>query len=167
MKFTQFLQRYKRSPGDFIPISRHKILKPPFISKVQTDGSFTNDMSRTAVLLTTFKKEEFKLSNTYYDNQNSTEAEWRSVQDGIVYSLKKDCGAIELENDNLGVMTHLIKQNPPAQGYLANYYYDILQLARQMEWLSIRWIPRYLNRADDIFRVNKKKLPPNNVKYLN
>lgn len=143
-------------PASFVSLSRNKMLRPLNVARVQTDGSFNrhnNCISRTAVILNTPKNEEYKLCTTYFNHQNSTEAEWCSVQDGIIYSLKKDCGAIELENDNLGVMTSLLEQKKPTQPYLADYYEDILQLANHMEWLSIRWIPRRYNRADDLFRV--------------
>jgi hypothetical protein len=110
-------------------------------------------ISRTAVLITNLKGEQNTLCNTYFDHKNSTESEWCSILDGIKYSIKKDHDAIELENDNLGVIQSLINRKIPKRHYLAEYYTMIYKNLRQLEYLGIRWIPRERNRADDIFRV--------------
>jgi ribonuclease HI len=119
---------------------------------VQTDGSFKGNISRTAVLLNTSHNENYKLLNSYLDHKNSTESEWCSVLDGIQYSISKDEGSIELENDNLGVINSIINNKMPNKSYLADYYYLIENEIRNLDYFGIRWIPRELNRADDIFR---------------
>jgi ribonuclease HI len=110
-------------------------------------------MSRTAVLLRTTDYVEYSLVDTYTDHWNSTESEWASVINGIRFALKKDQGSVELENDCLPVVKHLIFKRPPAKSYLADYYSAIFKEAKTMEYLGIRWIPRELNKADGLFRI--------------
>ena len=124
------------------------------ISSLQTDGSFRyNDrISRTACLLND-EGELFKSVKTYFDHKNSYESEWCSILDGIRMSQANGCGDVQLENDNLSVINCLINERPPAQGYVAKYYTDVLHASRDMDWLEVRWIPRKLNKADGLFRL--------------
>ena len=146
---------YKK-PGAFHVLTHSSLYKPPYTARVQADGSFSMNykkISRTAILLTNVKGENYTLCKTYFEHRNSTESEWCSILDGIKYSLRKDQDAIELENDNLGVITSLIERKVPRHSYLADYYHLIFRQIRQFEYLGIRWIPRERNRADDLFRV--------------
>ena len=128
--------------------------EPMIISSLQTDGSFRyNDrISRTACLLND-EGELFKSVKTYFDHKNSYESEWCSILDGIRMSQANGCGDVQLENDNLSVINCLINERPPAQGYVAKYYTDVLHASRDMDWLEVRWIPRKLNKADGLFRL--------------
>ena len=128
--------------------------EPMIISSLQTDGSFRyNDrISRTECLLND-EGELFKSVKTYFDHKNSYESEWCSILDGIRMSQANGCGDVQLENDNLSVINCLINERPPAQGYVANYYTDVLHASRDMDWLEVRWIPRKLNKADGLFRL--------------
>jgi len=149
------LATFLRNPTTFTPISR-SILRPPMVALVQTDGSFSQqyvEISRTAVILRTRKHEEYTLTDTYFDHWNAAESEWASVLNGIKFALKKDEGSVELENDCLPVIKHLIHRRAPVKSYLADYYSNILKEAKTMEYLGIRWIPRELNKADDLFRI--------------
>jgi ribonuclease HI len=128
------------------------IIRPNVLALVQTDGSFRGNISRTAVLLNTSKNEKYELLNTYLDQKNSTESEWCSILNGIQYSISKDEGSIELENDNLGVINSIIKNKMPKHKYLEEYYYLISNEIKYLDYFSIRWIPRELNKADNIFR---------------
>jgi hypothetical protein len=130
--------------------------RPSKVALVQTDGSFSAEfaeMSRTAVLLKTTSHETYSLVDTYTDHWNSMESEWASVLNGVQFALKKDQGSVELENDCLPVIKHLIFRKPPAKSYLADYYAAVFKEAKKMEYLGVRWIPRELNRADDFFRI--------------
>jgi ribonuclease HI len=143
-------------PGKFTVLTRGVIHRPSYTARIQTDGSFSanyKSISRTAVFLTTSKGEQYSLCRTYFDHKNHVESEWCSVLEGIEYSLKKDQDAIELENDNLGVITSLVNHRIPRHSYLSDYYLMIYKYMRQFEYVGIRWIPRELNRADNIFRV--------------
>jgi len=144
-----------KQPGHFTVIARSTMIRPDIMAKVQTDGSFKNQpyiLSRTAVILRTNDKIQYSLMNTYLTHKNSTESEWRSVLDGVKLSIKKEEPSIELENDNLGVMSSLIKRRKP-NGHLADYYNYIFDMVKNMEWVAIRWIPRELNKSDRLFRL--------------
>jgi hypothetical protein len=67
---------------------------------------------------------------------------------------KKDQSSVELENDCLPVIKHLINRRPPAKSYLIEYYSAIFKEVKHMEYISIRWIPRELNKADNLFRID-------------
>jgi len=119
--------------------------------RVQTDGSFGHSkISRTAVLYRDRKGIDTTQCKTYFDHRNSTESEWCSVLDGIQYAVKKDEGFVELENDNLGVIQSLIRRKEPKMGY---YYQVIQKELLHFDYVGIRWIPREMNAADDIFRI--------------
>jgi hypothetical protein len=68
----------------------------------------------------------------------------------------KDQGAVELENDNLGVI-RAIKEGRAKNGIECFYLYAIMEQVSEMEWVSVRWIPRELNRADRLFKVMRTK----------
>jgi len=129
------------------------LIRPATVAHVQTDGSYHHRqrLSRTAVILRT--DDEYRLMTTYMEGEhkNSTESEWASVLDGLQFSIAKDQGAVELENDNLGVIEALIKRR--AKKEVERYYlHAILEESADLDWLGIRWIPRELNRADTLFR---------------
>ena len=145
-----------KNPGQFRVLTKASNHRPPYTARVQTDGSFGmryEPISRTAVILTDSSGIRHSLCKTYFDHRNSTESEWCSVLDGFNYCLKKDEGAVELENDNLGVMMSLIQRNPPRHGYLADYYAMIRRQLTHLEYVGVRWIPRQLNKADGLFRL--------------
>ena len=129
------------------------LIRPAVVARVQTDGSYHvgQRLSRTAVILRA--DDEWRLMKTYMEGEhiNSTESEWASILDGIQFSIAKDQGALELENDNQGVIEALIKRR--AKKEAERYYLNaILEESADLEWLGIRWIPRELNRADTLFR---------------
>jgi len=151
----QALAAFLKKPTVFSALTKAGA-RPPKVALVQTDGSFSTELveiSRTAVLLTTPDALNYSLVDTYTDHWNSTESEWASVLNGVQFALKKDQGSVELENDCLPVMKHLVAKHPPAKSYLADYYAAIMKEAKKMEYLGVRWIPRELNRADDFFRI--------------
>jgi ribonuclease HI len=130
------------------------IIRPTLLASVQTDGSFNMDrVSRTAVILTTPSGEKYNLAKTYFTHDNSTESEWRSIFDGLAYCHKKDQLAVKLENDNLGVINSLIRQERPKKVLYNQYYDGIYRIMADFEWVETRWIPRRLNMADKLFRI--------------
>jgi len=149
------LASFLKKPTAFSALTRLRP-RPDKVALVQTDGSFSTqftEMSRTAVILRTPDALEYSLINTYIDHWNSHESEWTSVLNGVQFALKKDQGSVELENDCLPVINHLIHKKRPLKSYLADYYAQILKEATGMEYLGVRWIPRELNKADDLFRI--------------
>ena len=129
--------------------------RPPIIiAALQTDGSFRykDRISRTACLLND-EGSTYKSVKTYFEHKNSYESEWCSVLDGIRMSQDHQIGDLQIENDNMSVMNCLINERPPPQGYVTKYYADIIAASRDMDWLEVRWIPRKLNKADGLFRI--------------
>ena len=110
-------------------------------------------MSRTAVILTTQMGVEHTLSKTYDTHVNSTESEWCSVLDGIQYAILRGQGAVDLENNNLGVIRSLIKERMPMNPLIAKYYTSINAHMYYLDYFSVRWIPRRFNRADGLVRL--------------
>ena len=147
------LSLFARMPSHFTPICTNSIIRPLDLAAVQTDGSFKGRISHTAVLLTTISGEEYELLNTYFTHQNSTESEWCSVSNGLIYSLKRGQKALQLENDNLGIVTSIIHRKPPGRQLYYGYYNKIYKNLRLFDWVELRWIPREMNRADDLFRT--------------
>lgn len=149
------IQNLFRRPGSFFTLTKPNLLRLEEPTKIQTDGSFkihNGRISRTAVILTKPDGVKYSLCSTYFDHANSCESEWRSVVDGLKYGIKKDTKAVNLENDNLGVMNSLIQKNKPS-GLYSEYYYYIFELVKRFDHLAIRWIPRGLNKADKLFRI--------------
>jgi len=124
------------------------------LANVQTDGSFAKgNISRTAVILLTISGERYEVMNTYFTHHNSTESEWCSISNGLIYSLKRGQKAVQLENDNLGAVSSIIRNRPPAKDLYYKYYYNIMKYLPLFEWVEMRWIPREMNRADRLFRI--------------
>ena len=145
----------RRAVSAFIPLTEI-VRRPPYTARVQTDGSFSlkyPHISRTAVIVTSVNGDKSQLCKTYMTHTSSYESELCSVLDGMKFSLKRNQDSIELENDNLGVINSLINCKIPRQATLAKYYLDIYKEVRQFEYVGIRWIPRELNKADDLFRL--------------
>ena len=129
--------------------------RPPVVSLAQTDGSYWvhNRIGRTAVILYQRPEmETWRFMNTYPVMRNSSEAEWMSILDGVDYAQGKGIGELDLENDNLGICSSILKRTLPTKGWEREYYYQIMGLVSQMDYFTIRWIPRERNRADKLFR---------------
>jgi ribonuclease HI len=139
----------------FTPLSKKCAIKPPALAHVQTDGSYNFDsrISRTAAILYTPADIRYSFVKTYFKHKDSTESEWCSVLNGMLYSIDKNELAVELENDNASVIQALVKREAPAKSVYQFYYKEIFEASKNFEWLSVRWIPRRLNRADDLFRI--------------
>ena len=140
----------------FRPLTKPYLVRPLQTALVQTDGSFSmkhTGISRTAVILTTYKGNTYTLSKTYFDHTDSTESEWCSVLDGIMYAVKKGQPCLELENDNIGVIRSLVQEDRPKRAHIADYYNAIQYSLKEFEYLGVRWIPRKFNKADRLFRV--------------
>lgn len=145
----------------FTRIGGTSILKPPVLARAQTDGSFHSayKMSRTAVILHT--PEKYMMIRSYLDGEhkNSTESEWASIYDGVVFSNTQGQGSLELENDNLDIVNSL-QEGKAMKGLQYDYLCEIMQIADNMEWLGIRWIPREQNKADQLFIKNISDAQP-------
>ena len=89
---------------------------------------------------------------------SSTETEWASVALGLALAIQHKRHHVAIENDNLGVIRALIfHQNFRSRHeYAHHYFHEIMRLSKETEWTGVRWIPRALNRADDLFHTDKK-----------
>ena len=139
----------------FLPITRFLGTVGPKATplRVQTDGSYTIAKARTAVL---FYKGPwiYGYVGTYEDLLDSTEAEWQSVCNGI-----RDAGerTLQVENDNQDVIRSLQTRTRPKKDRHAWQFDEIMDLAKEFESLSVRWIPREQNMADHLFRTSESK----------
>ena len=140
----------------FIRIGGRATCRPPLVARLQTDATFNHrhplDSTGACILQTaTYKatyRERFPLGRMV----NSTEAEWAAVDAALTFALEKDELAVELENDNLSVISQLMRDSYPKQIYARYYHKKIRAQADHMEWLSVRWIPRETNVADLLLR---------------
>ena len=146
---------FLQNANKFNIISNNSTFRPDYVALIQTDGSYkpSYKISRTAVLYINSENPQFSIK-TYFDHRNSYESEWQSIIDGIEYAIKKDDSAIELENDNLSVITCLINKTPPKNKYIKEYYYSTLELSKHLDLFSVRWIPREENKADELFELS-------------
>jgi len=138
----------------YIRIGGRMLFPPPIVSYVQTDGSFkaTSPRARVAVIIQSPSEEQRYMFPI--DANSSTEAEWASVAAGVSLAIERNCDAIALENDNLGVIRSLILPTTRLRHEYARFYRDriLTTAAQETAWTGARWIPREQNRADNLFR---------------
>lgn len=141
----------------YMRVGGRNIYPPPLCATLQTDGSFysSTKRSRVAFILQTPSKEQlYKRMIDIKDAVSSTEVEWVSIFTGMEYALEMGQEAINVENDNLGVVGALIMPKmKPKHDYQQYYLYKIQKLAERSAWTGIRWIPREQNKADMLFRI--------------
>ena len=133
-----------------------QIPSPSAFHRIQTDGSFgQRHRARIAAIIYTPAHQVGPSWMGPIRANSSTETEWASVALGIRMALEFNHRHIGIENDNLGVIRSLIfhrEFEAKRQHEYARYYFnEIMKTAAQTEWTGVRWIPRGLNRADDLF----------------
>jgi hypothetical protein len=143
MNRMKLLQPFRRIGGK----SRYEGI---LTSRVQTDGSFGPKGARAAAIISGYRNIFSYVKPIYAED--SMEAEWASVSLGIQLALENNEHWIELENDNLGVMNALALGSKLKKDYARYYKHEISKLAAETMWTGVRWIPRELNHADDLFR---------------
>ena len=136
-------------------VGGRRVLQPPFLTRVQTDGSFgrAHGGGRIAAVITESDGTRGAAQMVPAPRaRSSMEAEWASVEFGLRMALENDYEAVGIENDCLGVVSAIMfPQNPLKQAYARHYRAAIYDLTRQTLWTGVRWIPRSINRADDLF----------------
>ena len=134
----------------------NKSLLYPAVARIQTDGSYSykTGISRTAAILTVDSRET-RYIKTYFpkEHMNSMESEWASLVDGLEYSEKKDIKCLIMENDCLPIISTIVLKKAPTNPLFLDYYKYFNSLTVNYKWLGIRWIPREMNRADELFRI--------------
>ena len=151
------MKRFIGTPFHFIGgISKTRTPGPSAFHRVQTDGSYSyrkGCQGRVAAILYTpdHKKGPCALSNIKAGS--STETEWASIYMGLLLALEHNKTTLGIENDNLGVVRSLTFNESffGKHEYSRYYFHEIMKLTDATEWTGIRWIPRELNRADDLF----------------
>ena len=127
---------------------------------LQTDGSFmpATRFSRVAMILRTERDSElFQAMHQIEKAKDSTETEWASVCQGLVFALEKNQWNIQIENDNLSVIRGLMLPFCELKDDYAKFYRNqILMTAVDSYWTAIRWIPREVNQANELFRRRRR-----------
>lgn len=135
-------------------IGGRRALQPVALTRVQTDGSYGRPAGAQAAAVVTSPNGYEAAGQLIHlpTCKSSTEAEWASVAFGLRLALDNDHEVIGLENDCLGVVSALMYPlNPLRHAYARHYRGLIYGLAAQSMWTGVRWIPRQVNRADDLF----------------
>jgi ribonuclease HI len=125
-------------------------------ARVQTDGSYRQRLPRARIAMILFTHtDEFNASDMRpIHADSSTEAEWASVAAGLAFALEHGEESIAIENDNLGVIQSLASPHKHVRHEYARYYRNEIQtMAQHTAWTGVRWIPRRMNRADELFKL--------------
>jgi ribonuclease HI len=137
----------------FMRIGGRMLLPPPILTYVQTDGSFRQMKPKARVATIIQTPVETYRYMIPIDAHSSTEAEWASVLFGLTMALERNCEAVALENDNLGVIRSLVMPRPRLRHDYAKFYHNqIFKQAKETAWIGARWIPREQNKSDALFR---------------
>lgn len=124
------------------------------LSSLYVDGSYHHKTKEAAVAYylvsnhnsMCFQKIPIKASN-------STEAEWASIYFGLKAALENSDDLLHIQNDCLSIVRAFLPHtDAPKQKYARHFWTEITNLAGQASWVGISWIPRELNRADQVLR---------------
>ena len=126
----------------------------PVMAHLQTDGSFLlkQKKGRCAALLEKTNQKTILKQKWDLNVSNSTQSEWMSIEHGILFAFENNEECLAIENDNLGVVSALSGCRWLSNEWEKHCYHRIQALAKQSVWTGIRWIPRELNKADQILR---------------
>ena len=137
----------------FMRVGGHSVYALPTLVKCQTDASYRKDGAWIASLIHRPDGTRCESIKRTYTAVDSTEAEWASVLLGLTKCMEENYYVIGIENDNIGVISHLIfKDRMPNRDYAKYYRSKIYDLSRQTEWTGVRWIQREFKLADRILR---------------
>jgi hypothetical protein len=137
----------------FMRIGGRMHFPPPLFATVQTDGSFGSLGARVATVIHPADELHTWRYIETISAMSSAETEWASIECGIRRAIDAGESAMGVENDNLGVIHGLVFPLTPLKHAYARYWRSrIADLTKDVDWVGVRWIPRELNRADDLFR---------------
>ena len=134
--------------------------QPPLtlLSCLHVDGSYKHNQNRdvataaAAFHLKAANNEEL-FQKISIKASNSTEAEWASILFGLRSATENGERLLHIQNDCLGIIQSFIPYSrTPRHDYARMYKEQIVGLANQAQWVSISWIPREFNRADQVLR---------------
>ena len=136
----------------YVRIGGRATYRPPILTKVQTDGSYTRRLQRIAAVVTKPNQSLQKEIRTIRV-ESSVEAEWASIVMGLQLAQQHSDGVIGVENDMLGIIHALMfAEKPMMHEYARHCRNEFYKFAEMSEWVGVRWIPREINRADELFR---------------
>jgi hypothetical protein len=138
----------------YIRIGGRATFSPHITAHIQTDGSYGSYLGPriAAIIRPATARHTFRYVKPILA-VSSTETEWASVAFGVEKAMDLDQAALTVENDNLSVIYGLLNPLASLRHEYARYYRSvIMDLAKKTEWTGVRWIPRGINRADDLFR---------------
>jgi len=127
---------------------------PNTLYRVQTHGFFDrNKGSQIAAILYGVDHRAITQTHLQINAKSPTEAAWASVALGLAMAIQHKKPVVGIENDNISIIRSLIfHRNFRSRHESAHHYFhEIMRLALDTEWTGVRWIPRGLNRADDLF----------------
>jgi len=118
------------------------------------DGSYRPRTKEAAVAYyLTHNKQSYSSQKLPIKASNSTEAEWASIFFGLKAAIDNSEDLLHIQNDCLSVVRAFLPfSEPPKQNYARHFKVEITKLAGQASWVGISWIPRELNRADQVLR---------------
>ena len=130
--------------------------RPSTLYRVQTAGSFGNRKgNRIAAILYEANHHPETRILLPIKSASYTETEWASFTLGLALAIQHKQSHVAIETSNLSIMHTLIfHQNFCSRQH--HYFHEIMRLSKETEWAGVRWIPRALNRADDLFHADKK-----------
>jgi len=128
---------------------------PTIYAHLQTDGSYkSHKIAKIGFYLKTING-DIHTSSYKITAQSSIETEWASILGGIEFSEEYNQECVFVENDCLSIISFFsphAKKLPPL-GTPARYYYDeICRVSNEFGYVGLRWIPRELNKADQVLR---------------
>lgn len=152
---TKMSRRYILDfPKNFFRIGGNMAYPPPIYAHLQTDGSFfKKNRGFIGFHLTTYDNTLITKKCALDNVNSSTDAEWESIVKGLKFSLENNQEVVLIENDCLSVISHfsphtLIHPKPAAKKFMK----EIKDIAENMVYVGIRWVPREYNKADQILR---------------
>jgi hypothetical protein len=131
----------------FMRIGGRMILPPPILTYVQTSGSIHKIHPKARVAAIINAPSDIYRFTIPINAHTPTEADWASVLFGLTMALEKNCDAVAIENNNIGVIRALAMPRPRLRHEYARHYHNqIITLAKETEWTGIQ------NKVDILFR---------------
>lgn len=124
------------------------------LTRVQTDGTLysKNKTGAVAALLYYQSRSAQGFTHPLEHLDDSTEAQWASVYFGLEMAKRSNQSLIGIENDSLSVIRHIMCNDTGGTDYARYYNHKIKEVAEELQWCGVRWIPRELNRANTLLR---------------
>jgi hypothetical protein len=137
-------------PLPFLFLGGRRRLQPPLLAVCQIDGQSYGDGSTGIVGIRLIKQNTLACEHMreLYRCENALEAELLAAAFGLGVARKADEEAVGLETVSLALMKALLfAEQPLANGTHRVLKAKVLEMANEMEWVGVRWIPSAGNEA--------------------